>query len=360
MKRVLIVNDCGLFWPSGMVRAMQYKPNFETSLEWQAEFTSRHSELITRLNYEQRLWARILLKPFRSLIAKYNYEWEKKQEDKIVQMANNYDLVYIVKSMGFSLYHRLIALKGPRIIIDINDAVWLPSFGWNDLPETLAVVDGVVCENNYVANYAQKYNSKVFVIPDSPQIELFDHFRGKVKPNPQRITLGWIGGSQNLGPLFQIYEPLEALFKKYSHLHLRIVGADYSKLTRFKHVRYTCRPSFNQEQMVEEVFGFDIGLFPLYHNDDGLARGTLKAMVYMSGEASIVAENYGENPSLINDGVNGFLASSNKEWYDKLEFLITNPTQRLRMAEQGLKTIRQEFTRNHIFAKLVGIFKILC
>src|SRR6185503_12896452 len=136
----------------------------------------------------------------------------------------------------------------------------------------------------------------------------------EIAKDPQRITIGWIGGANNIGPLFKLVDALETLFVKYPQLHLRIVGAGPTKLPPFEQVRWSCVSNFSQDEMVCEVLKFDIGLFPLFHNEDGRGRGTLKAMVYMAGEAAVVAEDFGENPKLISDGVNGLLASATDSW----------------------------------------------
>jgi glycosyltransferase involved in cell wall biosynthesis len=264
------------------------------------------------------------------------------------------DLVSIVKSPGIRLYQRIRELAGPRLMMDINDAVWMG--GWPDLPETLAMVDGVICENEYIAEYAHDYNSRVFVVPDSPQIELFDKMRPAVPGDPDDVVLGWVGLAHNIEPLIRILGPLETLFEKYPHLHLRVVGAGRDALPRLKHVRYSCRPELNQSAMIEEVLRFDIGLFPLIHDDSGRARGTLKALVYMSGEAAVVADNYGENPKLIRDGVNGLLASSADEWVDKVERLVIDRDYRLNLAKRGLNTVREGFTAEHIFTRLTDAY----
>ena len=359
-KSALIVNNSGLYWPSGMVRAMQYEPFFRSSPEWEATFSTRHSEFLTRLTLDRRLPVRIARRMFRRHLARYTTLWEEQQEDKLVAEAENHDIVSIIKSHGIRLYERILELKRPRVIMDINDAVWLPHFYWNDLTETLSMVHGVICENEYIADYARRFNSRVFVVPDSPQVEIFDRFRGSVHRDPRRVTLGWIGGYQNLGALIGILDALEPLFARYPQLHLRVVGARSSMLPKRKYLRYSCRSKFSQSDMVREVLAFDIGLFPLLHNDDGRARGTLKALVYMSGEVAVVGENFGENPGLIQEGINGVLVSSLNEWHDKVENLVLDAGQRLALAKGGLDTVRQKYTGAHIFGRIVDAYNCVC
>jgi glycosyltransferase involved in cell wall biosynthesis len=339
-----------------MVRALQFEPRFKVSPDWQAAFMTRHSELLTRFLGDSRLAVRIARRPFRHILRKYNKRWELRREDEIIERAKKCDLVSMVKSAGIRLYDRLSKLEGPGVVMDINDACWMPCFGWTDLPETLQMVHGVICENEYIAKYARCYNNNVHVVPDSPQIEVFDPLRPTIRRDEDKVVLGWIGGAQNIAPLHQIREPLEALFSHFPKLHLRVVGADESRLPKFKHVRYSCRATYDQSTMVREVLRFDIGLFPLLRNEDGLARGTLKAKVYMSGGAAVVADHFGENPGLIRDGVNGMLASSLSDWHHKLQSLISDRCQRLRIAEQGLSTIRENFTVSHIFNRLIAAY----
>src|SRR6185369_11370496 len=103
-KRVLFVNDYGLYWPSGMVRAWQYKPLFDQSETWSAEFSSRHSEKVTRLlNHKHRPIVQFLVDTFRYRLAPYFKHLERKREDEIVKRAADFDVVCLVKSSGTQL-----------------------------------------------------------------------------------------------------------------------------------------------------------------------------------------------------------------------------------------------------------------
>lgn len=359
-KRVLIVLDCGLSVPSAMVRALQFRPLFERSSAWEARFESRKSEKLQRfLNRTRRPSLPLVMRlVHRPTVAMVDF-LDERREDRIVKVAKNFDLVYLIKMSHLRLYERLKELGGPKIVMDMNDGLWLPAFqatGWEDLEDILALCDAVICENEYVAGYARKFNSCVHIVPDSPQLEAFDRNREQSKRGQGKIVLGWIGAVENAGSLFRLVEPLEKLFIEHSCLHLRVLGADRSYLPRFESVQWSCRPLYNQYEMVAEALSFDIGLFPMFHNEDGLARGTLKAMVYMSAEVATVCENYGENPKLIEDGRNGLLASSPEEWYSKLHWLITDPAQRNEIAKNGLQTIRDRFTADRVFVRLESAF----
>jgi len=184
---------------------------------------------------------------------------------------------------------------------------------------------------------------------------VFDMWRSTMTRDPERVVLGWIGSPESAASLYAIWEPLEELFAQYPDLHLRIVGAEARDLPRFELVNWSCRPTYNQEEMVQEVLGMDIGLCPLFRTEDSRARGTLKAMVYMSGEATAVCQNYGENARLIRDAENGLLADTPQEWRDKLIWLLAYPSERRVIARRGLQTIRSGFTLHRCFQRLMDV-----
>jgi glycosyltransferase involved in cell wall biosynthesis len=52
----------------------------------------------------------------------------------------------------------------------------------------------------------------------------------------------------------------------------------------------------------------------------------------------------GVNASIINDGVNGFLASTSEEWVEKLKLLIEGPEMALQMGEAARRTVVERFS----------------
>jgi len=361
-RRALVVVN-GLNEPSGVVRAQQYAPFFERSGEWTATFITRRSQKwVERSNRTNRPTAPLIVPLVHRPVAAYTRRWEQRREDEIVKQAAGVDLVYLVKVPHLPLYQRLRALDGPRVIMDFNDGLWLPSFqaaGWRDLDAILAAAHGVIAENEHVAGYARRHNANVHVVPDSPQLDRFDRRRSDIKRDPAKVVFGWVGSPENVGSLFRIWEPLEALMRRAPNVELRVLGADRHQLPRFESVRWSCLPRFDQARMIDETLAFDIGLFPMFHTGDGLARGNLKAMIYMSGGAAALCEDYGENRTLIADGVNGVLASTPEQWLDKMTWLASDRAARERIAAAGLETIRRDFAAAVVFRHLQSAFTYL-
>jgi glycosyltransferase involved in cell wall biosynthesis len=342
-----------------MVRAVQYLPFFDASPRWSAHVISRQSERLRRLVDRADRPDLPMVRPLlHAPLAAYRTRWEKAQEDAIVAAASKCDVVHLIKVADLPLYRRLKALNGPRLVMEMNDGLWLPFFRpeWNDLDALLHMSDSVICENGHLADYARARNPHVIVVPDSPQLELFDAARDGVSRDPSRCVLGWIGSRETAGSLYRILEPLEALAARHPQLELRVVGANEAFVPRFEKLRVSFVPVYDQDRMVREALAMDIGVFPLFHNGDAMARGTLKAMIYMSAGAAVIAENVGENPKLIANGVNGVLAETTAGWLAGLERLVAEPEHRRQLAENGLATIRDRYSASCVFDQLLAAY----
>lgn len=354
-KRVMLLMDSARL-PSSYSAALQYRESFRAA-GYDATFVARNEPR----GFEQRdrvaNWAWRARMPKRSHAMKADIR--RRWDDRIVELAKEQDVVYALKVPSLELHERILALNGPRLLVLFADAFWLPHAqdrGWQDLETILRIAHGVVCVNEMTAAYVRQFNQRVFIVFDSPQTEDFDRMRGKVTRDPSRTTLGWIGSPLTAGSLYKIWEPLEDLFRELDHLHLRLAGTgpeSLLNLPRFERVVWSAAPDYDHDGMIREVLAMDIGLFPQFRGDDSLARGSLKASIYMSGEAAVVAQAYGENLEVIQDGVNGYLASSDEEWHDKLAHLIRNPEERRRVAANGLRSVRERFSRALTFEQLL-------
>jgi len=275
----------------------------------------------------------------------------------IVRLAKGYDVVYMSKVTSRRLVTKLRAKTRARLVLDFGDALWLRGRG-KEFQKVLAQVDAVTTDNEVTASYVRPVNPRCTVIADCPQVEWFDRRRAAGRRGGgDVVTVGWIGTPGTVHNLFVVWEALERLFQRHPNLHLRLVGVgpDRSRLPPFEKVRYSIRSRYSRDEMIDEVFGMDIGLFPLQDVEASRVRGVLKATVYMAGEAVVVCSPVGQCADLIQDGVNGLLAGSTEEWEAKLELLLTNPDLRARIAQHALQTVRRDFTVDRSFAQLLDV-----
>jgi glycosyltransferase involved in cell wall biosynthesis len=276
----------------------------------------------------------------------------------IVKAAEKFDVVYFLKVPAIELYRRILALGRPRMVIDFNDCLWMPHHAISEyLIEMLQTSHGVICENDFVATYARRFNPRVEVVPDYTQMGAFDEIRNTVNRNSDVVRIGWIGSAGTAHSLYLIWEVLERLFERRKDIELRIVGADREHLPNFENVRYTCVRDYDRERMVREALSMDIGLFPLFRVQDSWARGNGKAVVYMSAGVVPVCSNFGEHTKIITDGQNGMLAGDAAEWEEKIELLIQDAELRKQMSNSALETVRTILPDHKCFEALISAFQ---
>jgi glycosyltransferase involved in cell wall biosynthesis len=358
MQRVLFVLEAGDAWPSGYIRGLIYNDLFAQH-GLRVSYVNRLVPALEKLLNSRSRMAKVAFTAGAGRVLNWLNRWiARLNERRIVRQARDADVVYLLKTDSYSLVRKLRQTTRARLVFDLNDGLWLPRFaGFADghLTDILRSVDAVVSDNEYGAAYASTYNQHTCIVPDPAQIELFEGQQHLIRKRPDTVVIGWIGSPGTAFNLFRIWEPLERLFERHSNLQLRLLGVGHSPLLfpRFEHVRLSTLPYYSQAEMVREVLNMDIGLFPLFDIDDSRARGVMKATIYMSGGAAVIASGIGGCNQLITHGDNGMLAVTEQEWFEQLDRLVSDAGLRSRLAERGRELVRGSYRVEHTFEKLM-------
>ena len=114
------------------------------------------------------------------------------------------------------------------------------------------------------------------------------------------------------------------------------------------------------ESTPREIQKFDVGVIP-NRMDGEWNRGkqSYKLIEYMACGVATVASGFGEVPYVIQDGVNGYLASSEEEWVEKLEKLLRDPSLRARLGHAAQERVQEEYAFEVIIPKMIGLIREL-
>jgi glycosyltransferase involved in cell wall biosynthesis len=266
---------------------------------------------------------------------------------------SQYDLVLIYREafpIGPPLVERWLARPGkPPIVYDFDDAVFLPnvsdanrfivSLKWaRKVPAILRLSTRVIAGNDYLAAFARVHNPAVVTIPTCVDT---DRFVPRADPRGSGpLVVGWIGS-----PTTATY--LSMLASVFSRVHadtpfeVKVSGAG-SELA-FEGVPVKNVPW----SLAEEVSLFntcDIGVYPLTDDEWSKGKCGFKAIQFMACGVPVVASAVGVNREIIDDGVNGFLASTPAEWEVKLRRLLTDAALRARFAAAGRRTVEERYS----------------
>lgn len=286
---------------------------------------------------------------------------------KDVNRTNQYDLVFIQREAfmtGTTYFEKQFKKTGKKIIFDFDDAVWLPNvsegnskYAWMKKPsktaEIISLADLVIAGNNYLADYAKKYNDNTHVIPTTIDTE---YHKRKIKADNNRICIGWTGSHTTIQHFENAVSALKKLQSKFGKkIYFKVIG-DESYSNNELGIKGT---KWNLKTEIEDLSDIDIGIMPL--PDDEWAKGKcgLKGLQYMSLEIPCVMSPVGVNTEIIADGVNGFLAKDENDWVEKVSLLIENAELRKKIGAEARKTVEERYSVNSQKEKYLSLFNNL-
>ncbi|MDZ7646832.1 MAG: glycosyltransferase [Cytophagales bacterium] len=294
---------------------------------------------------------------------KNNPEFDKykRSDQEIIEMAKNYDLIYLLKVNKYFLIKKIQKSTNAKIVFDLTDALWRRGFrkAWIFLEEILQLSDAIFSENEYVCEYARRFNDNVFSLAACTQTEKFEkHKQVSNKNKNNKVVIGWIGSEPTITAIYSIIKPLERLFSKHPNLELRILGcADNGIKTRLRNIRYSLVGKYSEDEMIHEAHSMDIGIFPPPGDmEDYRIRGALKGMIYMSAAIPAVCFNSGDAAKMIKDGVTGMLVNNEAEWETKIEKLVLDPNLRESMGSKAFEFIKREHSLEKVGQSLSMAF----
>jgi len=239
-----------------------------------------------------------------------------------------------------------IACLGIPYIVDYDDAIFhnydthsnilVRKLLGNKIDAVMRNAAAVIAGNEYLMAHAKKAGARrVEYLPTVIDLE-----RYSVKDNTENsiFTIGWIGSPATVKYLEMIRSVLSEWDKK-NNARLVIIGADSFKSDN---MRVEHHP-WSQDSEVLEIQKLDAGIMPLPDNLWEKGKCGYKLIQYMACGKPVIASPVGVNSEIVEHGVNGFLASHEKEWLDTLNFLYANPEKRYEMGKSGRNKVEKNY-----------------
>ena len=264
----------------------------------------------------------------------------------------NYDIVFIHReafpTKGYT-YEALLRWLGEKVIYDFDDAVFLTKPA--KVNSIIESADHVIAGNRFLQEYALKYNKKVGVL--NTPIDTNRYAPRPVRKESGKVVIGWIGTSSTSIYLHSLRNVFRFLNEKYKNIELRIVGGN----SDMSWGPFLINKDWTLESEVRELQAFDIGIMPMPDTDWTRGKCAFKIIEYMAVGIPLVASPVGMNLEVIQDGINGFLASSDKNWIDKLSLLIENAVLRESLGRNGRKTVEDRYSLRGAEPKFIAILE---
>jgi glycosyltransferase involved in cell wall biosynthesis len=293
--------------------------------------------------------------------------------------ANNYDIIFVQREalmLGTAFFEKMYAKSKAKLVFDFDDSIWLhtvsdanKALGFlksgNKTKEIIAVADMIFAGNQYLANYALQFNGNVKIVPTTVDTDKFkpefnvaaDFSLQSIK---NTVEIGWTGSFSTIEHLRFGLPILYKIKEKYADkVSFKVIGdANFSEtLLNIRGI------AWNSETEVGDLQSIDIGIMPLPNDEWTQGKCGFKGLTYMSLAMPTIMSAVGVNNEIIKDGENGFLATTETEWIEKLSLLIDNALLRQKMGLAGRKTVIAKYSihaqkENYVryFREVLGLF----
>ncbi len=269
-----------------------------------------------------------------------------------------YDIIFLQRKRFSQPRLGVLRKKAKRIVYDFDDSVMYRNSKAKDpLSSTrrkrfLRMVknsDFVIAGNEFLKRQVLPFNPNVEVIPTAIHQERY-HSKTYLA-RQETVILGWIGDHGSIHYLEKMRPIFERIGEKYPYVALKIVCDTFFDCTRMKVIK----KNWSSEEEVADLQGFDIGLMPLVDDPWSWGKCGLKIIQYQGVGVPVVCTPVGINKDLIEDGTNGYYATTPSEWEAKLSFLIEHPEWREQMGREGRKRVLKDYTLQTCAPRLLSI-----
>lgn len=269
----------------------------------------------------------------------------------IIRSLRGYDAIYLFREaalLGPPIFERMVHRSGVPTIFDFDDAVFVPyvspSNGYLSYLKFPAktkticrLATHVIAGNTYLADYARQANQNVSIVPTTIDT---DKYEMVARSNDNRVpVIGWSGSFSTVQHLDSLKGALKRLALKET-FRLVVIG---TPVYRIDGVDVEALP-WRAATEVADLRQIDIGIMPL--PDESWSRGKcgLKALQYMALGIPTGCSPVGVNSEIIQDGINGFLATTEDEWVEKLKQLLHDKELRQRLGAAGRATVEAKYS----------------
>ncbi len=274
--------------------------------------------------------------------------WKRWNE---VIRAKQYDLVFVQREafmLGTAYFEKAIAKK-TALVFDFDDSIWMQNVSeankrlsfLKNASKTSGIIQcarKVFAGNEYLADYARRYNKAVVVVPTTIDME---QYKKTTTSSSEKVCIGWSGSFSTIQHFSLAIPALKRIKDKYGDkVWFKIIGDGnyYCKELETAGLPWVAATE------VQDLSQIDIGIMPL--PDDEWAKGKcgLKGLQYMALGIPTLMSPVGVNKDIIQQGKNGYLPATENEWIDILSMLIEGKELRFRIGDAGKQTVHDHYS----------------
>jgi len=199
----------------------------------------------------------------------------------------------------------------------------------------------------YLADLLRKYNSNIFILPNFLDDSLWKFNAPQVDPVGEKIRIFFMGTVTHVPDLEMLKPAFRALALKYpGRLEFVFYGANLKFDEAIPATITNCQSEtfvFADYVQIALAQKANIAIAPLEDIPYNHCKSSIKFFEYSAIGLPGVYSRVTPYTSVIEEGVNGFTASTISEWIESLSQLIENPQLRETMALAAQETVRRDW-----------------
>lgn len=287
--------------------------------------------------------------------------WRRLQ---VVTRAHDFDVIFLEKEV-FPFLPRTfevnIMAKNVPYVCDYDDAVFHAYNSHRNygigliLRDKIAAVmkgaNAVIAGSGHIMDYAIRYNQCVHWVPTVIDLNRYPD----AQPPRQRdgiFTIGWIG-SHSTSVYLRIVESILNEFCMTHNARVVAIGENMEPLS----IQSFQRIPWSEITEVNNLSQIDVGIMPLPDTPWTRAKCAFKLIQYMGCWKPTISSPVGENVRVVEEGVNGFLASTPKEWLTALDRLYCDRTLGMSMGVAGREKVEKQYSLAVVAPQIAAILR---
>ncbi|MBL7982753.1 MAG: glycosyltransferase family 4 protein [Flavobacteriales bacterium] len=330
--------------PSQRYRLEQFIGHFEAN-GYSVVYANLLGRLGDRVLYSRgRLFLKLLLL-VKAFFRRLRDVWRVKKDDIVIIHRE----AFLTRG---TFFEKALRSRTRHLVFDFDDAIWHMDvseankrLSWLKDPSKtdriIAMADLVIAGNDYLAEHARAFNSKVVVIPT-----VIDTARYRPMHRPRadgRITIGWTGSLTSVAHLALAVPTLRKVQQRFGERVVFRVISDRVFEAEGLHVENV---RWNSATEVEDLAPIDIGIMPLPDNEWSRGKCGFKGLQYMGMGKAVVLADIGVNKVIVQHGVNGLLAATSIDIETHLVHLVEDAELRTRLGAEARRTVEDRYSVN--------------
>lgn len=264
---------------------------------------------------------------------------------KAWHQIRDYDAVLVQKKLFASRKIKRLRRHTPRLIYDIDDAIWHPhgkehSFFTNvrnawRLRAIAHHANLCIAANTILAEHLQRLTPRVTILPLALD---GNHWRPRSQSEPSPIVrIGWAGHPVNLPYLENIEAALAQAQSDNPNAEFAVFCG---KQPAFRKLKYR-HIKFQPDSEIEAIRSFDIGILPLPPGPFAAGKSPIKGLQYMASGIPTIITPVGATCDMFQENQTALFASTAEEWHVAMSRLIRDRELRLRMGRAARTVFEQ-------------------